>query len=152
MRTLDYKGYTVFEDGTILGKSGVSPLSQLTTSNGYKKVNICEKEKTERGFHQELVHRIVAVCFIPNPDNKPEVNHKDGDKTNNHVDNLEWCTRVENSRHSVRTLEKNKSFTEEQYGEVMMRFAKGEKKYAIARDMGLKPHVVVDMFRRDRKR
>ena len=55
--------------------------------DGYIQVVLCKNYK----IVSRLTHRLVAEAFIPNPDNLPEVNHKDEDKTNNCVDNLEWC-------------------------------------------------------------
>lgn len=66
---------------------------------GYPSVCLC-KGKVE---NHTLVHRLVAEHFIPNPDNKPEVNHKDGIRNNPHVDNLEWVTHSENIRHADMT-------------------------------------------------
>ena len=53
--------------------------------------------------HTFKIHRLVAIAFIPNPDNKPEVNHLDGNKSNNNVTNLKWSTGSENVQHSFDT-------------------------------------------------
>ena len=63
-------------------------LKHIKARNGYLKVDLC-KNKTKKHF---LVHRLVANAFLPNPQNLPCVNHKDEFRTNNSVENLEWCT------------------------------------------------------------
>lgn len=74
--------------------SGKSPiLKQHTSHKGYKLVCLCAKGN-QKTF---LVHRLVAEAFLPNPDSLPCVNHKDEDKTNNNVDNLEWCSYYSNN-------------------------------------------------------
>lgn len=75
-------------------KGGV--MSQTLTAKGYRRLGLSRDGK----MSALQVHRLVCLAFIPNPDNKPQVNHIDGDKTNNHLDNLEWCTNGENQIHA----------------------------------------------------
>lgn len=66
--------------------------------DGYKMTSL-----TAEGIKTKVaVHRLVAIAFIPNPDNYPQVNHKDGNKVNNCVDNLEWCNASQNNYHAYR--------------------------------------------------
>ena len=74
-------------------------LKQFPNKQGYLLVSLCKTGK-QKSF---AVHRLVAQAFILKPENKPEVNHIDENKTNNMVSNLEWCTRVENNNHGTRT-------------------------------------------------
>jgi hypothetical protein len=74
-------------------------LALINHTNGYKQVNLSKDGNIKKGY----VHRLVAEAFIPNPENKPEINHIDGDKSNNNVSNLEWVTRKENVKHEFDT-------------------------------------------------
>ena len=73
-------------------------LIQKDNGNGYKNVMFCKEHK----LYNKYVHRLVAEIFLPNPDNLPQVNHKDEDKSNNRVDNLEWCTSFYNNEYGTR--------------------------------------------------
>lgn len=74
-------------------------MNDYLTDRGYVRVTLRDGVTTK----YLRVHRLVAFAFLDNPYNYTELNHIDGDKTNNHVDNLEWCTRSENLLHAYRT-------------------------------------------------
>lgn len=74
-------------------------LKTRINSDGYVEVRLTKKGKTTTTF----IHILLAKAFIPNPFNKPEVNHINGNKKDNRVENLEWCTRLENMQHANRT-------------------------------------------------
>lgn len=67
-------------------------------SHGYKRVRLV---KSKDDWQDVFVHRLVCTAFIPNTHNKPNVNHKDFNRSNNHISNLEWCTQYENIKHSI---------------------------------------------------
>lgn len=79
-------------------QGNVQLLKQQVKPNGYCQVSLYKNNKY--GYFN--VHRLVAIAFIPNPNNLPEVNHIDEDPTNNRVDNLEWCTRSYNINYGNR--------------------------------------------------
>ena len=72
-------------------------------AKGYPSVSLCENGEIK----ECRVHRLVAEAFIPKIDDKPDVNHKDGDRTNNYIGNLEWINKKENYKHAVQRLGKD---------------------------------------------
>lgn len=90
------KNYLVDEAGNLYNAKTLKKKAQFVNRDGYKVVDIYVNNKATR----YTMHRIVAIAFIPNPENKPCVNHIDGDKQNNRVSNLEWVTYSENTKHA----------------------------------------------------
>ena len=88
--------YSISDKGRVRNNNTMHILSP-SNKEGYKRVALYINGKPRT----RSVHRLVAIEFIPNPENKREVNHKDGNPSNNCVENLEWVTPEENIRHAI---------------------------------------------------
>ena len=114
--------YLVSSCGDIYSLKTASIRKNTMYSGGYYKIDLA-KAKTVP------IHRIVAMTYIPNPHNLPYVNHIDGDKTNNCVDNLEWCSAQQNAQHAIDTgLNKVcRKLTDEDVKFIRDNYIKGDK-------------------------
>ena len=99
----EYPDYIISEAGDIFSTLNrkVAKLSPGRKASGYRFVGLRCGSGGKAKY--EMAHRLVAKTFISNPDNKPEVNHKDGDKDNNSVQNLEWALPKENINHAIKS-------------------------------------------------
>jgi len=133
--------YEVSEDGRIRNDKG-RDLYTYVTNSGYRMVQLGVAGKR----HRRYVHRLVAASFVGEPSfPKLTVNHKDGDKLNNHFSNLEWMSYGENNSHAARVLgvpRHNQRLTREQADEVRGLKASGMTQRAIARRYNVSPMVV----------
>ena len=98
----DYPNYMVSSFGRVKNVKFAKEriLKQVITNDGYLRVGLYKTQKQTACS----VHRLVAQSFIPNPDNLPQVNHKNEIKTDNRVENLEWCTNKYNVNYGTRNL------------------------------------------------
>ena len=99
----NFNNYAISNYGNIKNIKNNKILKPHKNTNGYMEYTFCQN-KIKATFR---IHRLVGIYFIDNPQNKPYINHIDGDKTNNNVSNLEWCSAKENDNHARETGLKN---------------------------------------------
>lgn len=111
-----YEGlYKVSSCGNVFIVSKNRNQTPLKVKNGYLLVDLCKSGSKKR----ISIHRLVAIHFLDNNENKPQVNHKNGIKTDNRLENLEWATASENQRHSINTgLKKPRKGEECKYAKI----------------------------------
>ena len=107
MKIEGYQNYEVTTTGDIINIKTGRVLKPAKDGGGYLFVNLCKDGKPK----MFLIHRLVAQAFIPNPQNLPQVNHKDENKTNNTVENLEWCTHEYNINYGTHNERVSKTKT-----------------------------------------
>lgn len=129
--------YMVSSTGQVKTVKTGRVLTPIIDQRGYERVCLFKVNREKR----YKVHRLVAITFIPNPEDKAQVNHKDGNKRNNSVENLEWVTNDENMRHS----------RENGLHERHQRFCESRKKRVIATHIDSGDQTVFDSILAARK-
>lgn len=152
-----YEGlYAVSNEGQVKSLRTGKIHKERLTFDGYVKATLTVNYKAK----DYRVHRLVAEAFIPNIDNKETVNHKDGVKTNNNVNNLEWATRSEQNIHSYKhNLKKpmkgssnpSAKLTEDEVRSIRKDYVKGSREYgtvALGRKYGVNAGVIEKVAKR----
>lgn len=116
----EYGNIKVCKNGDVYGKKGILK-PNYSNSKHYARVHI--------GKHHYQLHRLVAEAWIPNPENKPQVNHINGNKKKNSVDNLEWVTNQENRIHAVKNNLSSAKLSYEQTKEIKDLYKTGNYTY-----------------------
>ena len=147
----NYDNYYITKEGKIFSdkRGSLKELSYSNNIDGYKSVRLYKNGKVKR----ELLHVLLAKQYIDNPNNLPVVNHVDGDKTNNNISNLEWCTRSYNTKHSFELGLQKVERGEQRYNAVLNDKLVREIRTLLkiqgisktARDLGLKKSTVANV-------
>lgn len=138
-KVANHEMYSVFADGRVhSGKLDIF-LAARENPNGYLIVTL--------DGEQLAIHRLVAKHFIPNPYDHPQINHKDGDKQNNHKDNLEWCTSRQNAQHALETGLRTGFVHVDVRRAMLARVLSGESVALLSLEVGNHPNTLNRMLR-----
>ena len=99
LKIANFEQYTISDTGVVTALRNNKPLQPIKVPNGYLHVTL---HMEDGRIKQVGIHRLVAEHFIPNPYHYSQVNHKDGNKENNRVENLEWCSAKQNMQHALK--------------------------------------------------
>lgn len=137
-------GYCVTSDGRVINSQNKE--MKLDDSANYLRVQIIYQNGAVK---KESIHRLVAKAFLPNTENKPDVNHIDGNKFNNHVNNLEWVTKSENMVHArennlipVGSETYNSKYSDEQISEACRLMQEGYRNCDVCKILDLPKNIV----------
>lgn len=134
--------YFVTYDGRVYSNITADYLVGNFSFDGYLRVLL---KRDSGGYVTIGIHRLVAMAYLPNPENKPEVNHIDGNKLNNAVWNLEWCNGWENVEHALKTGLRKSVLSDDMIHEICRRLERGDMVKSICQDLGVQKHNVLSI-------
>lgn len=149
MKQIGRTKYYITNDGNVINIKNGKKLRPQNNGNGYLKITL-----TIEGIQiQRYIHRLVAELYVPNPNNKKQINHINGNKQDNRFSNLEWCTNSENQIHAhLLGLKKhgnelwNGKFSGNDLDKIRKMDLLGIKRYLIAREMGCSKSTISDIL------
>jgi len=137
---LGLSNYCILEDGRLFSLFNYEYMCGTVNVDGYHRV-LLTADNGDNVYTS--VHRLVAIMYIPNPENKPEVNHIDGNKLNNHISNLEWTWPYENMEHALNTGLRYRSMSDETIHQICQMLERGDRVLDIMNKLNIPKHSVL---------
>lgn len=140
--------YLLSDDGRVLSRRSNDFLTPILNPNGYLKVSLTNGNEPQ----QLMIHRLVALHYLPNPYQHPVVNHLNGVKTDNRASNLEWCSHQENAHHALETGLTSGFMSFDDREKYLYQILEGQQVNDLAAEIGRRPETMHKMLREAAKK